>query len=162
MEGRVLRRGVGSVFAAVGACLFVVTASVPEWIEVVSGVDPDGGSGVLEVAVAMGFLLVAVVVEVVVGLDPRPSSLGSLRSRLGTPFWAAGGAAMLSLLAFVAAVLWQDWIEVVLRVDPDGGNGEVERFVAVACAVGAVAFGLLADRRWRRAGAVGLLSGSTA
>jgi hypothetical protein len=44
-----------------GAVLFVVTLITREWIELLFGVDPDNGSGTLELAIAVGLLSVSVV-----------------------------------------------------------------------------------------------------
>ena len=40
--------------------LVLVTLAVPDWIEVVSGVDPDAHSGILEAFVALGALTGAI------------------------------------------------------------------------------------------------------
>jgi len=45
--------------AGLGTVLFVVTLFSREWVELVFGVDPDGGSGALEFAIAIGLLAVA-------------------------------------------------------------------------------------------------------
>ncbi len=50
--------------AALGATLFVVTLISREWIEVIFGVEPDGGSGAAEFAIAFGLLAVAAVSSV--------------------------------------------------------------------------------------------------
>jgi hypothetical protein len=55
---------------------------------------------------------------------------------------ASGAAVVGSLLALVTVFLRYDWIEVVLRIDPDGGSGSVEwltlaglALVVVSCVV---------------------------
>ena len=49
-----------SVSAAMVAVLALVTAVWPDWIEIVTGSSPDGGSGVLERAVVAGLAAAAV------------------------------------------------------------------------------------------------------
>jgi hypothetical protein len=48
-----------AVTAAVGLILFVLTLITREWIEVLTGWDPDGGSGSLEIALALGLLAIS-------------------------------------------------------------------------------------------------------
>jgi hypothetical protein len=45
-----------SAAAVIGTALFALTLVQREWIEVVFRVDPDGGSGALELAIALGLL----------------------------------------------------------------------------------------------------------
>jgi hypothetical protein len=52
---------VEAVVAALGAVLFVVTVFTREWIELLSGFDPDGGNGAAEFALAIGLLGAAAV-----------------------------------------------------------------------------------------------------
>jgi hypothetical protein len=52
-------------------------------------------------------------------------------------------------IMFVVTVLWPDWIEAVTGWNPDGGSGALEWAIALAFALSAVTFGLLA-RRHRR------------
>jgi hypothetical protein len=61
----------------------------------------------------------------------------------------AGASAFLALLTLVVP----DWIEAVLRIDPDGGNGSVEWLAVLALAAGAVVLGGMArsELRARRA-----------
>jgi hypothetical protein len=62
-------------------------------------------------------------------------------------------AVLASLNAFllVLTLVVPDWIEVVLRVDPDAGSSELEWLTAGAFALGTVGFGLAAGRVWRLA-----------
>lgn len=48
-----------AVVAAVGFLLFVLTLITREWFEALTGLDPDGGNGALEFALAGGLLIVA-------------------------------------------------------------------------------------------------------
>ncbi|HEY5663779.1 MAG TPA: hypothetical protein VIS05_07065 [Ilumatobacter sp.] len=49
------------VCAALGTGLFVLTLITREWFELLTGLDPDGGSGALEFALAGALLVVALV-----------------------------------------------------------------------------------------------------
>jgi len=62
-----------------------------------------------------------------------------------------GALSGLSALLAVTTLLWHDWIEVVLRVDPDSGSGALEWAVVGACAATSVAFAALAHREARKA-----------
>jgi hypothetical protein len=71
--------------------------------------------------------------------------------RLTGRFWleliAFGASATLALLTLV----WDNWIELTLGVDPDGGSGALEA-VVVLLALGGVAVASRAVRReWLRA-----------
>ena len=57
----------------------------------------------------------------------------------------AGASATLALLTLVVP----DWIEAVLHVDPDGGNGSVEWLVVLVLAAAAVVFGAMARAELR-------------
>jgi hypothetical protein len=57
----------------------------------------------------------------------------------------ACASALLALLTLVV----RDWIEVVFRVDPDGGNGAVEWLVVCALAAVALVFATLARAELR-------------
>jgi hypothetical protein len=58
-------------------------------------------------------------------------------------------SASLSAFLLVLTLVLPDWIEVVFRVDPDAGSGELEWLIAGAFALGTVGFGLAARREWR-------------
>jgi len=48
-----------AVVAGAGLALFLLTLFTREWIEMLTGLDPDGGSGALEFSLALGLLVVA-------------------------------------------------------------------------------------------------------
>lgn len=54
--------------------------------------------------------------------------------------------AVVSAALLLLALLWKDWIEIVFRVDPDGGNGALEWAIVAAMLAVTVAFGALARR----------------
>ena len=61
--------------AAVTFVLAVLTIVMPNWIEHVFGVDPDGGNGLLEVAIVAACALATVIL----------GSLGVIKYRRATP-----------------------------------------------------------------------------
>jgi hypothetical protein len=65
-------------------------------------------------------------------------------------FWAEAAMATSSLLLGALAVLWKDWIEIVFRVDPDGGSGELEWLIVATSVAVTIAFTALARHEWRR------------
>ena len=48
-----------AAIAALGTVLFLLTLVTREWFELLTGLDPDGGSGALEFALAGGLLVIA-------------------------------------------------------------------------------------------------------
>jgi hypothetical protein len=50
-----------AITGAVGLVLFVLTLFSREWIEELTGWDPDGGNGSLEILLAVGLLAVSAV-----------------------------------------------------------------------------------------------------
>ena len=51
-----IRFWIESLCAVLGAALLVLTVFTREWIELAFRIDPDGGSGLLEVGIAGGLL----------------------------------------------------------------------------------------------------------
>ncbi|MDQ6688608.1 MAG: ABC transporter permease [Actinomycetota bacterium] len=73
---------------------------------------------------------------------------GTHTSRRGFRTRATLGS--LTLLVTVITAVWPDWLEAVLRVNPDGGNGMAE--VAIVFLLAAVSIGFFATAwtSWRR------------
>jgi hypothetical protein len=65
-------------------------------------------------------------------------------------FWLEAALAASSAVVFVATLVVPEWIEVIFRVDPDGGNGSLEWLIAAAFALAAVGWSCLARRELRR------------
>ncbi len=55
------RLGIEVVLAVISAALSVLTVVLPDWIEKLTGLEPDAGSGALEWVIAGVFLAAAVV-----------------------------------------------------------------------------------------------------
>jgi hypothetical protein len=60
-----------AALASATGLLAVVTALVPDWIEVVFHVEPDGGSGTLEVAILAALAILTVALAVGAGREWR-------------------------------------------------------------------------------------------
>jgi hypothetical protein len=58
--------------------------------------------------------------------------------------------ATVSVALAVTTILWDEWIEFVFRVEPDRGDGSLERVIAAALLVLAFCFAVRARRTWRR------------
>lgn len=66
-------------------------------------------------------------------------------------FWIEGLLAVISGISAILTLLWKDWIEILFRVDPDGGNGSTETLVVLVSLGATVTLSVLARREWRRA-----------
>lgn len=77
----------------------------------------------------------------------RLRPLKPVRSR----FWGECALALISGNLAVLTLLWPNWIELVLGVEPDGGDGSLERVLVGLCVGATVAFSALARTEWRRA-----------
>lgn len=65
-------------------------------------------------------------------------------------FWAETILAALTALLLVVTLFSNDWIELVFRVDPDGGNGSFEKLIVGALLLVTLALIVLAGVEWRR------------
>jgi hypothetical protein len=66
-------------------------------------------------------------------------------------FWVEAGLGVVSAALLLVTLVWPDWLELVLHIDPDGGNGAVEWAIVAVFAVAAIAFLFLARVDWHRA-----------
>jgi hypothetical protein len=66
---------------------------------------------------------------------------------------------VLSLAALFLALVtlvWNDWIEIAFKIDPDMGNGSLEKAIVGALVLAAIASAWLARTEWRSARQVAL------
>ncbi|MFQ5668773.1 MAG: ABC transporter permease [Candidatus Binatia bacterium] len=66
-------------------------------------------------------------------------------------FWVECVLACLSGGLVVLTLLWHNWIEGLLGVEPDGGDGSLEWALVVLLLGVTAAFSALARTEWRRA-----------
>ncbi len=60
---------------SLSAILFALTLVFPQWIEALTGVEPDGGSGALEFVISGVFLVAAIAFGVLARRDYRRLAL---------------------------------------------------------------------------------------
>jgi hypothetical protein len=63
--------------AGLGVALLILTLFSREWIEVAFGVDPDGGSGALEIGIALALVAIAAVSATLARKEWRLANVGS-------------------------------------------------------------------------------------
>jgi len=70
---------------------------------------------------------------------------------LRTRFWIETILGSITGTLDIITLLWHDWIETVVGVDPDKGNGSAESLVVTILLVVTLTFALGARLEWRRA-----------
>jgi uncharacterized membrane protein len=65
-------------------------------------------------------------------------------------FWLEIGVASMTGVLCMVTLLWRDWAEVLLRVDPDQGSGAFEWMIVSALLIVTLGVFALAGREWRR------------
>jgi hypothetical protein len=65
-------------------------------------------------------------------------------------FWLESALATVTALLLVVTLVWREWIELVFRVDPDGGSGATEWLVVVVLGAVSAVSALAARVEWRR------------
>jgi hypothetical protein len=71
-------------------------------------------------------------------------------SRTSRRFWLSAALGATSLILALVTLVTREWIELIFRVDPDGGSGALEWLIVVALLAASLVFGLLASFEWRR------------
>ena len=70
--------------------------------------------------------------------------------RMGRIFWVELIAGATSAVMLAVTLVWPQWIETILDVDPDGGSGETEWELTVGLCIVTVVMFIAAHREWRR------------
>lgn len=73
-----------------------------------------------------------------------------MKARIRLQFWVETTLAVLSGSLGVLTLFWRDWIEAILRVDPDRHSGALEWAIVATLLFASAAFGALAHMGWRR------------
>ena len=66
-------------------------------------------------------------------------------------FWLETAMATITSILLVITLLWEDWVEEIFGISPDGGNGSFERWFVLALFVVTIALFFMARYEWRRA-----------
>jgi hypothetical protein len=72
------------------------------------------------------------------------------KASLSFRFYVESALALVGTALFVLTLVWNDWIEIVLHVDPDAGNGSAELLLSVALLAIAAVSVWMARTEWRR------------
>jgi hypothetical protein len=72
------------------------------------------------------------------------------KTSLSFRFYVESALALVGTALFVLTLVWNDWIEIVLHVDPDAGNGSAELLLSVALLAIAAVSVWMARTEWRR------------
>jgi DMSO/TMAO reductase YedYZ heme-binding membrane subunit len=75
---------------------------------------------------------------------------GAMPSGLRYRFWLESILGSITGVVAVVTVFWHDWIEAVLGVDPDKGNGSAEWLVVLILLILTVALAVGARLEWHR------------
>jgi hypothetical protein len=78
-------------------------------------------------------------------------SWGAMSGELRLRFWIESFLASVTGVAALGTVFWHDWIEAILGVDPDEGNGSAEWLAVIVLITATLILGFGARLEWRRA-----------
>jgi hypothetical protein len=68
----------------------------------------------------------------------------------GASFYVELLLGLAALVLALVTLVWNDWIELVFKVDPDAGNGSLEKAIVGVLLAAAVICAWLARTEWRR------------
>jgi hypothetical protein len=68
----------------------------------------------------------------------------------GARFWIETVLAALTSVLFLVTLFRRDWIEVVFKIDPDGGDGSLEWAIVGVLFAASVTLSTMARAEWRR------------
>ena len=83
-------------------------------------------------------------------LHDEPGVLSRLRTRASAKLWLGLIAACASSCLVLATIVWPDWIEIAIGVDPDQGNSLLEWLIVAATAAMTIASALVSRVEWLR------------
>jgi len=66
-------------------------------------------------------------------------------------FWLEAGMATITSVLLILTILWEDWVEEIFGISPDGGNGSFERWMVGALLFITIVLFAMARSEWRRA-----------
>jgi len=73
-----------------------------------------------------------------------------MKGQLGPRFWLEVALAATSGSVFVLTLFWQEWIEAIFHVEPDGGSGSLELAIVAVLLASTAVWTLLARAERRR------------
>jgi hypothetical protein len=83
-------------------------------------------------------------------LDGILSGGWSMKQQLKPLFWVETVLALVNVVLLVMTLVWNDWIEIVFKVDPDAGSGALEWGIVAVTLLLTLVFLVLARNEWRR------------
>lgn len=72
------------------------------------------------------------------------------RQKMRGRFWVEATLAVASASLLVVTLIWRDWIELLVGVRPDHGDGSLEWLLVTGFLLATAASSVLARREWRR------------
>ena len=74
-----------------------------------------------------------------------------MQGALPPVFWIKLGLTIVSAMFLALTVIWPQWIERFLAMEPDGGDGSSEWGITLSLVVTTVALSVLSGHAWRKA-----------